>query len=89
MSVHDGPSSFSPSSSCASVFLLCFGTYVLARVRSGFSICGATVVDGISGWGGGMTAAFGYASSWLDAEGPEVDAVVANGCGGDGFGAAR
>ena len=44
-------------------------------------------MDGISGWGGGMTVASGYASSWLDVEGPKVDAVVANGCSGDGFGA--
>ena len=45
-------------------------------------------MDGIFGWGGGMTTASGCASGWLDAEGPEVDVVVANGCGGGGFGAA-
>ena len=45
-------------------------------------------MDGISGWGGGMTIAYGCAYGWLDVEGPEVDAVVTNGCGGDGSGAA-
>ena len=45
-------------------------------------------MDGISSWGGGMIAAFGCASGWLDAEGPEVDVVFTNGCGGGGFGVA-
>ena len=40
-------------------------------------VCGI-VVDGFSGWGGGMTAAFG----WLDARGAEVVTVGADGCGG-------
>ena len=42
-------------------------------------------MDGISGWGGGMTAASGCAFGWLDAEGLEVDVVVSNGCDGGGF----
>ena len=45
-------------------------------------------MDGIFGWGGRMIAASGCASSLLDAEGAKVDAFVANGCGGDGSGAA-
>ena len=31
-------------------------------------------MDGISGWGGGMTATSSCASCWLDAEDPKVDA---------------
>ena len=46
------------------------------------------MIDGIFGWDGGMTATFGCASGWLDAEGAKVDAVVTNGCVGDGSGAA-
>ena len=45
-------------------------------------------MDGISGWSGGMTTASSCASGWLDVEGPEVDVVVANDCGGGGSGAA-
>ena len=66
----------------------CFGSYVPARVRSGFFVCGEAVIDGISSWGGGMTATSSCASIWLDAEGPEVDAIVTNGCSGGGSGAA-
>ena len=32
-------------------------------------------MDGISSWGGRMTAAYGCVSGWLDVEGAEVDAV--------------
>ena len=46
------------------------------------------MVNGISSWVGWMTAAVGCASGWLDTEGPDVDAVGANGCGGGGSGAA-
>ena len=34
-----------------------------------------------------MTTAVGCASNWLDIEGPDVDAVGANGFGRGGFGA--
>ena len=62
----------------------CFSTCVPTKVESGFSVCCTVVVDGIFVWGGGMTAAFGC----LDAGGPEVDAVGADGCGGVGSSAA-
>ena len=42
------------------------------------------MIDGVSIWVSWMIAASSCASGWLDTEGPEVDVVVANGCGGGG-----
>ena len=56
-------------------------------VKIGLFGCWLVVVDGIFGWVGWMIAAAGCASGWLDTEGPDVDAVGANGCGEGGSGA--
>ena len=63
--------------------MVCFGICIPAKVESGFSVCCAGVVDGISIWGSGMTVSYGF----LDAGGPEVDVVGTDGCGDIGSGA--
>ena len=62
----------------------CFGTCVPLRFKIGLSGCWLVAVDYNFGWVSRMTIADSCASGWLDTEGPDVDAVGANGCGGGG-----